>query len=88
VGKKTAYVPAKSILHFPFTALFTTITARHTRQSSAGYLVTEKQAQVEVNVYSTAKPEGELVWTTNIFEGNSTMKVNKQLVWSQRSWKR
>jgi hypothetical protein len=45
-------------------------------------LKTEKEAQAAVNVYSTAKPDGELVWTgnTNIFDGNSVMKVIKQLV--------
>jgi hypothetical protein len=43
---------------------------------------TEKQAQVEVNSYSTAKPDGELVWTgtTNTFEANSVKKVIKDLV--------
>jgi hypothetical protein len=47
-----------------------------------GYMKTEKHAQVEVNVYSTAKPDGELVWTgtTNTFDANSTMKVIKDLV--------
>ena len=43
---------------------------------------TEKEARVEVNVYSTAKPEGELVWTgtTNLFDANSPMKAIKDLV--------
>jgi hypothetical protein len=43
---------------------------------------TEKQAQVEVNFYSTSKPDGELVWTgtTNVFDAGSAMKVIKQLV--------
>jgi hypothetical protein len=37
---------------------------------------------VEVNVYSTAKADGELVWTGTIngFGGNDAMKVIKQLV--------
>jgi hypothetical protein len=49
---------------------------------SPGYMKTEKQAQVEVNFYSTAKPDGELVWTgtTNTFDSSSVMKVIKQLV--------
>jgi hypothetical protein len=35
-----------------------------------------------VNSYSTAKPDGELVWTgtTNTFEANSVKKVIKDLV--------
>jgi hypothetical protein len=43
---------------------------------------TEKEAQVEVNSYSTAKPDGELVWTgtTNSFEVGSVRKVIKDLV--------
>jgi hypothetical protein len=47
-----------------------------------GYMQTEKQAQVEVNFYSTAKPDGELVWTgtTNVFDSSSVMKVIKDLV--------
>ena len=47
-----------------------------------GYMKTEKHAQVELNVYSTAKPDGELVWTgtTNTFDASSAMKVIKDLV--------
>jgi len=43
---------------------------------------TEKQAQVEVNFYSTANPDGELVWTgtTNQFDSSSVMKVIKNVV--------
>jgi hypothetical protein len=49
---------------------------------SPGYLIKEKIAQVETNLYSTAKPDGELVWTgtTNRFDANSPMKVIKELV--------
>jgi hypothetical protein len=47
-----------------------------------GYMETEKEAQVEVNVYTTAKPDGELVWTgtTNTFDAKSPMKVIHDLV--------
>jgi hypothetical protein len=46
-----------------------------------GYLQKETIAQVETNFYSTAKPDGELVWTgtTNAFDANSPMKVIKVL---------
>jgi hypothetical protein len=47
-----------------------------------GYMETEKEAQVQVNFYSTAKPDGELVWTgtTNTFDAKSPMKVIRDLV--------
>jgi hypothetical protein len=47
-----------------------------------GYMKTEKLAHVEVNVYSTLQPDGELVWTatTNTFESSSALKVIKDLV--------
>jgi hypothetical protein len=47
-----------------------------------GYMKTEKLVQVEVNVYSTVQPDGELVWTatTNTFESSSALKVIKDLV--------
>jgi len=43
---------------------------------------TELVGQVEVNMYSPAKPDGELVWTgiTNTFEIGSVMKTIKSLV--------
>jgi len=49
---------------------------------SPGYMEKEKLAQVETNFYSTAKSDGELVWTgtTNTFDGNSPMKVIRGLV--------
>ena len=42
----------------------------------------EKLAQVETNFYSTAKPDGELVWTgtTNTLDANSPIKVIRELV--------
>jgi hypothetical protein len=47
-----------------------------------GYMETEKEAQVEVNSYSTAKPDGELIWTgtTNTFDVGSAKKLIKELV--------
>src|SRR5580700_771815 len=47
-----------------------------------GYMQTERVGQVEVNMYSTSKPDGELVWTgiTNTFEISSVMKTIKSLV--------
>lgn len=47
-----------------------------------GYMQTDNVGQVEVNVYSTSKPDGELVWTgiTNTFSIGSVMKTIKSLV--------
>jgi hypothetical protein len=49
---------------------------------SPGYMKTEKVAQVQVNVYATTAPDGELVWTgtTNTFDIGSVMKSIKGLV--------
>jgi hypothetical protein len=47
-----------------------------------GYIETEKEAQMELNFYSTAKPDGELVWTgtTSTFDAGCAMKAIKELV--------
>jgi hypothetical protein len=49
---------------------------------SPGYLVKERSALFETNLYSTEKPDGELVWTgtTNTFNANAPMKVIKELI--------
>jgi len=81
--KKTTYVPGEVYTPFPYYGTFYGYYgAVYPAVYTPGYMKTEKQAQVEVNVYSTAKPDGELVWTgtTNVFDGNSAMKVIKQLV--------
>jgi len=43
---------------------------------------TVKTAQVETNSYSTARPDGQLIWTgtANTFDAKSAMKVIKDLV--------
>lgn len=47
-----------------------------------GYMKAEKEAQMQLNFYSTAKADGELVWTgtTNTFDVGSAMKAIKELV--------
>jgi hypothetical protein len=80
---KTTYVPGQAYTPFPY---YETFYGYYGAISpviyTPGYMQTEKQAQVEVNSYSTAKPDGELVWTgtTNTFEANSVKKVIKDLV--------
>lgn len=81
--KKTIYVPGEVYTPYPYYGTFYGYYgALYPVIYSPGYMKTEKQAQVEVNFYSTAKPDGELVWTgtTNVFEASSAMKVIKDLV--------
>lgn len=80
---KTTYVPGEAYTPFPYYGTFYGYYgALYPVIYSPGYMQTEKEAQVEVNFYSTAKPDGELVWTgtTNKFEAGSVMKVIKDLV--------
>ena len=81
--QKTIYVPGEVYTPFPYYGNFydyyDTVSPL---VYDPGYMKTEKEAQVEVNVYSTAKTDGELVWTgtTNTFNAQSTMTVIKDLV--------
>jgi hypothetical protein len=80
---KTTYVPGEVYTPFPYYGTFYGYYgALYPVIYSPGYMETEKEAQVEVNFYATAKPDGELVWTgtTNTFEAGSAMKVIKDLV--------
>jgi hypothetical protein len=80
---KNTYVPGQVYSPYPYYGTFygyynTLYPVIYT----PGYMKTEKQAQVEVNVYSTVAPDGELVWTgtTDTFESSSAMKAIKDLV--------
>ena len=80
---KTTYVPGDVYTPFPYYGTFYGYYgALYPVIYSPGYMETEKEVQVEVNFYATAKPDGELVWTgtTNTFEAGSAMKVIKELV--------
>jgi hypothetical protein len=80
---KTTYVPGQIYTPFPYYGTFYGYYgALSPVIYSPGYMETEKEAQVEVNSYSTAKPDGELVWTgtTNSFEVGSVKKLIKDLV--------
>lgn len=80
---KTTYVPGQVYTPFPYYGTFYGYYgALYPVVYSPGYMKTEKKAQVEVNCYSTAKPDGELVWmgTTNTFDSSSAMKVIKNVV--------
>jgi hypothetical protein len=80
---KTTYVPGDVYTPFPYYGTFYGYYGTvYPVIYSPGYMETEKEAQVEVNFYDTAKPDGELVWTgtTNTFDAGSAMKVIKDLV--------
>jgi hypothetical protein len=80
---KTTYIPGEIYTPYPYYATFYGYYgAVYPVIYSPGYMETEKEAQVEVNFYDTAKPDGELVWTgtTNTFDAGSAMKVIKDLV--------
>jgi hypothetical protein len=80
---KTTYVPGEVYTPSPYYGTFYGYYgAVAPVVYTPGYMQTEKLAQVEVNLYSTAKPDGELVWTgtTNTFESGSAMKVIRELV--------
>jgi hypothetical protein len=80
---KTTYVPGQAYTPFPYYGTFYGYYgALAPVIYTPGYMETEKEAQVEVNSYSTAKPDGDLVWTgtTNTFDAGSVKKVIKDLV--------
>ncbi len=80
---KNTYVPGQAYTPFPYYGTFYGYYgALAPVIYSPGYMETEKEAQVEVNSYSTAKPDGELIWTgtTNTFDAGSVKKVIKDLV--------
>lgn len=81
--QKTTYVPGQVYAPFPYYGtIYGYYRAVYPVVYSLGYLKNEKKAQVEVNLYSTAKPDGELVWTgtTNTFDSSSVKKLIKNLV--------
>lgn len=80
---KTTYVPGDVYTPLPYYGTFYGYYGvMYPLVYSPGYLKAEKEAQVEINLYGTAKPDGELVWTgtTSTFEVGSVMKAIKDLV--------
>ena len=79
----TTYVPGQVWSPYPYYGTFYGYYgAIYPAIYTPGYMDTEKTAQVEVNLYSTSKPDGELVWTgtTNTFEYSSVKKAMKGLI--------
>ena len=80
---KTVYVPGDVYAPFPYYGTFYGYYGYvYPLIYTPGYLKNEKKAQVEVNLYSTANSQGELVWTgtTETIEVNSVKKSIKELV--------
>jgi hypothetical protein len=62
--KTTTYVPGQAYPLYPYYGTFYGYYgALYPVVYSPGYLRTDTSAQIETNLYSTAKPDGELVWT-------------------------
>jgi hypothetical protein len=81
--KRNIYVTGQVYNPFPVYGNFGTYySAMSPLVYSPGYLDKVRLAQVQTNFYSSAKPDGELVWTgtTNTFDGNSPTKAIKGLV--------
>jgi hypothetical protein len=81
--KKTTYVPGDD---FPFYPYYGTFYGYYGAIApivyAPGYLETDTEAQVETNFYSTAKPDGELVWsgTTDTVNPGSIDKAVNSIV--------
>jgi hypothetical protein len=81
--KSTTYVPGQIYTPLPYyRTIYGYYRTVYPIVYAPGYLQKDTIAQVETNFYSTAKPDGELVWTgtTNAFNANSPMKVIRGLV--------
>ena len=81
--KTTVYTPGTVYTPLPYYGTFADYYgALYPVVYSPGYMETVKIAQVETNSYSTARPDGQLIWTgtTNTFDAKSPMKVIKDLV--------
>jgi hypothetical protein len=82
-SQQTVYVPGQVYTPFPYYGTFYGYCAAiFPVVYSPGYLMNEKKAQLEVNLYSTAKLQGELVWTgiTDLVEISSVKKAIKSVV--------
>jgi len=76
--KSVTYVPGQAYPLYPYYATFYGYYgALYPEVYSPGYLQTDTTAQIETNFYSTAKSDGELVWTgtSNTVNPRSVSKV-------------
>jgi hypothetical protein len=81
--KTVTYVPGQAYPIYPYYGTFYGYYgALYPVVYSPGYLKTGTSAQIETNLYSTAKPDGELVWTgtSNVVNPRSVSKVIEDVV--------
>jgi hypothetical protein len=83
IDKNITYVPGQPFYPYPyyntFYGYYGTV---YPMVYSPGYLKEEKKIRIETNFYSTAGPEGELVWTgmSDTFNPSSTKKAIDSVV--------
>jgi hypothetical protein len=65
VSQKVTVIPGQPITPFPYyyNTFYGYYGAIYPVVYSPDYLQVDKTAQIETNFYSTAKPDGELIWT-------------------------
>jgi hypothetical protein len=65
VSQKVTAIPGQPITPFPYyyNTFYGYYGAVYPVAYSSDYLQVDKTAQIETNFYSTAKPDGELIWT-------------------------
>ena len=81
--RSVTYVPGQAYPLYPYYATFYGYYgALYPVVYSPGYLQTDTTAQIETNFYSTAKPDGELVWTgtSNTVNPRSVSKAINDVV--------
>lgn len=78
IDKNITYVPGEVFYPYPYYRTFYGYYGTvYPMVYSPGYLKEEKKIRIETNFYSTAGPEGELVWTgmSDTFNPSSTKKA-------------
>ncbi len=84
VDNKVTYIPGgPSVLPFPYyTTFYGYYRVIYPVVYSPDYLREEKKVRIETNLYSTASPDGDLVWTgvTDTFNPSSVHKTINGLV--------
>jgi len=84
VNEKVTVIPGQPITPFPYyyNTFYGYYGAIYPVVYSPDYLREEKKVRIETNLYSTASPDGELVWTgvTDTFNPSSVHKTINGLV--------
>jgi hypothetical protein len=83
IDKNITYVPGQAFYPYPYYRTFYGYYGTvYPVVYSPGYLKEEKKIRIETNFYSTATPDGELVWTgmSDTFNPSSTKKAIDSVV--------